>query len=432
MSFLTFFVHILYRMNDSPGLDHEWQQWNTTLELKRKIDEFYLPNPRLKNEIRNILERWIIASFNDHLVSSESSQIPFPLWHSRNQHDIVLGEDSQFVIKMKQEFTEKNITNYQSLIDKWRDLILTDSLRYLSEVVPQKISSLVRPSENEIIIHTSKSRLKLKKTGPQQFHCCLELQDKKENMHRISLRTSVVEAFVKNAQTNPLLSDKYLADEVLIIAANQLTILALRYEALSCGSQHWGLSPKHAQFVYDTFKVRNIGFASAFNFQLYGQGATTHFCGLFPDIEKNVGCLGRWQDQKWLLHQPLLHGNWFLNPPWIEKAYLLPLMYSLIEQFMEREQNPSCTGNDLIVIVYVPNWVDAQFMTLLTTHPILVKYTVLDLILLKQTYSIMTATGDIIRASMNSRYFVFHLTSDPLSSKQLSPVFVHKLKESLL
>ena len=129
-------------------------------------------------------------------------------------------------------------------------------------------------------------------------------------------------------------------------------LVAVRYAALLPAGQHWRVPPKHIDFIYDKFGIRNEGFASPFNSSLLGK-PNAKFCSLFPDTDEVFGSLGSFFSAN--LGRG---GGWAVNPPYTEK--LLDSAAAKILDFL-----PQAPKTWFFYVM--PDWTDSAAYSMITS-----------------------------------------------------------------
>jgi len=167
--------------------------------------------------------------------------------------------------------------------------------------------------------------------------------------------------------------------------------LAIRYQILQAGSQHWAASDELFEDLIKKYDIDIEGFASPFNSYLIRSGLKQsepdkyRIFTLFKD-DKVFGC-----DTNFFSASISGH-NVFVNPPFLE---------STLEQAAVHCLNALESDQQTTIVFYGPDWSDAAFYVKLKQSPYVVKHETLY----RNTFSVMTATGELV-SRVNNVLFV--------------------------
>lgn len=138
-----------------------------------------------------------------------------------------------------------------------------------------------------------------------------------------------------------------------------LGLMIMTYASILPGAQHWNASEEHYRIYYN-HGITVEGFASPINAQLIAIDPSTHFCSLFPHVDKVFGSIGNFFDIDF-------EGKIAVGPPYTEEL-LLKIANKIIKD---------CESNRKVrFYVTHADWKDAAGYIKMQNSPFCIKHEV--------------------------------------------------------
>lgn len=119
------------------------------------------------------------------------------------------------------------------------------------------------------------------------------------------------------------------------IGKEKTIALIFRYYALSSNNNQLAVAPKTMNKINADVEL----FASGFN------NYFKKFCSIFPDLERELGSIGRFQDMD------IISGTYQINPP-----FQTFIIYNIINKIKQWIDDANEKKNKLVFFLIVPNW----------------------------------------------------------------------------
>jgi hypothetical protein len=120
-----------------------------------------------------------------------------------------------------------------------------------------------------------------------------------------------------------------------VIGLEKTIALIFRYYVLSSNNNQLAVHPE----VMKNLKANIELFASGFNHYF------NKFGSVFPDLEKDLGSIGRFQDLT------LISGNYQINPP-----FQVTIIYDILKKIKIWMEKANENNHDLSFEIFIPNW----------------------------------------------------------------------------
>ena len=279
---------------------HKWKISESILtDLVGELCEAY-GNPGCRYEIRNILERFMMAVSQDHGDKIDRGSLD----------------------KMIEEFYEKRhrFSLERQEIDRKQIAKILD--KYLIRHWKRRGEYKSRPVPKSIEFYPEGLR----------FDDDVSL--------RIGFRNlNILKQGIKDGKWSP----------------TDVMLMVLRYKSHLIGGQQWGIPHAVYQDLYEKWGARYEAFASPLNSRMIGMKGA-QFCSLFPDVDKIFGSLGNIFDVDMTnplnLEEKPDRVVWVVNPPFVE---------SIMEKIMDKtvEALKRADDQEMVVFVVLPSWKDS-------------------------------------------------------------------------
>jgi hypothetical protein len=328
--------------NIKERLSNEWDQFLLTQDLLQHLTSGFT-NQRTKHELTNSLERWFFGALEYDFD---------PKW------------------------------------ERWtiyKEMIRSDKEKPMYKFI-EEIGKHVKDSEQiaEELVNIILERMK----DPPHIYDGLEIEITDSS---IKIRSGNKTCEVQSPNIKHLAKKGNKED---------LACVALRYQAIISGSQHWGLTKIMYSELYDV-GFKHEGFASPFNSRLVELGHDdVTFCSIFYDTDQVFGSIGDFFKID-LVNISKKSGNyWTINPPYIE---------TFLNRTRDKILESSPKG--LVAVYLLPGWDDSV--------PIqdIIKASSIHNKLLKGKHDLQMVNGKIFIASHDDYIGIIKIDKDDVYDK---------------
>ena len=310
-------------MNPLVDIYNEYLRWLTINDIVISTTNL-INNQKKRYELENILERWILTAAN----------------YTNDDDDPVLPKNIRELDctdKMVNEILEKRIFTKEITYDL-QNKILNKIETFFFSILSNYKSSKCKNITNEQNQQIYRPKLNIISNN----------QDSK----------IIYGNFKFNISSNRLqLLRSFATDE-------QIATMIIRYSCLLPRGQQWSIPNKIYRKIVEKYDINFEGFASPMNSQLLGiLGKNTEFCSLFRDTDACFGSKGSFFTQN------LVNKRCIINPPYILDIINRTINYCQIQCYRAKKEE-----KDILMIIVVPKWIDAEFyQTLLKSEHLIFK-----------------------------------------------------------
>ena len=234
----------------------------------------------------------------------------------------ISNNDNYHPLLLENDFSFKSLKNI--LYDYYKN---DEKCEDVDKIIDKIISELdLKKKIEHGILYLKKYNIDTDEDN-QKYNCSYTITTK-QNLIKISIKTDIDNYILYFSKTR---SEKILKK----LDINDFVRLIFRYYVLGSNNNQLATNPDKLNDIKPDIEL----FASGFN------NHCTNFCSIFPDLEKNLGSLGRFQDIE------LISGVYHINPP-----FQTTMIYDIFEKIKIWIDKANINKKKLEFHLFLPNW----------------------------------------------------------------------------
>ena len=225
---------------------------------------------------------------------------------------------------------------YSSSYDNYHPLLLEKDFNY--ESLKNILSDYFRNAPSELNFNEIVEKLDLR----EKIDKSIKLLKKKDNIncwYNIINNDNIIKIKISTGIDSFILTVcKKLSNKLLLkISEIDFVRLMFRYYVLGSNNNQLATNSKKLKEINPDIEL----FSSGFN------NTCERFCSMFPDLERGLGSLGRFQDIE------LLEGVYEINPP-----FQTTMIYDILKRINVWIKNANESNKKLEFHLFLPNWLN--------------------------------------------------------------------------